>query len=63
MTSIFRAIGLAAAITFVCWPALTSPANMTRHYEQHCRQKLYMRKAQSADEAAGRCDQPKGTTK
>lgn len=43
MISIFRAIGLAATITALMWPALTSPAIMDRHYEQQCRQKrLYV---------------------
>ena len=54
MNPIFRAIGMIATITALCYPALTSPANMTRHYERHCRDKLYLRVALTADEASGR---------
>lgn len=43
MTAIPRAFGLACMFALLCWPALTSPANLDRHYAEQCRQKrLYV---------------------
>lgn len=57
ITVAIAAFGVAGAMD------MNDQIEMSKPRALDCRDKLNLRKAQTADEASGRCDQPEGTTK